>query len=183
MGEERETKLIQSITPSTSNALTRRSATLVTRGVRHLEFLEQSEQKQVFVVDDEEAVREIICAMLTSAGFRCKTFSGGLDALALLESGEQCDLLVTDLLNYPLDGLSLLERVKQKYPTVEVVVASAVHDDSVTEHCIRSGAFLYLRHPVGRAQLLDAVNLAIEHHRFSRISTSAQNQLDAKTSL
>jgi len=121
------------------------------------------EQKQIFVVDDEEVLRETICSMLTSAGLQCKAFGGGLDALALLDAGEKCDLLITDLMNSPLDGISLLERVKKEYPKVEVIIVSEVQDDSVKEQCYRIGAFLYLQEPFERTQLLDAVNLALEY--------------------
>jgi DNA-binding NtrC family response regulator len=64
-----------------------------------------------------------------------------------------------------LDGFSLLERMKQTFPKVEVVIASAIHDDAVTEACIRSGAYQYLREPFEREQLLDAVSRALEHRR------------------
>jgi two-component system, NtrC family, nitrogen regulation response regulator GlnG len=149
--------------PSAAHTLAQRSDALLIRGIRDLEAVEQKER--IFVVDDQESLREVICSMLTSAGYECRAFAGGLEAIASLESGEKCDLLLTDLLNLPLDGFSLLERVKQKFPKVEVIIASAIHDDAVTEACIRSGAYQYLREPFEREQLLDAVSGALEHRR------------------
>src|SRR5271154_7122925 len=46
-------------------------------------------KERILVVDDEEPIREIICSMLTSAGYRCRTANDGLEALAMLDSGEQ----------------------------------------------------------------------------------------------
>jgi CheY-like chemotaxis protein len=126
---------------------------------------QQQRVERVLVVDDEKAIREIISSILTSAGYGCHAVAGGLEALALFESGEKFDLLITDLLNSPLDGLSLLERTRKRFPNVVVVVASAVHDDSVAEQCIRNGAYEYLREPFERKQLLAVVASALEHRR------------------
>jgi two-component system nitrogen regulation response regulator GlnG len=150
---------------SSGQALARRSDVLVLRGIRDLEAVEQAEKKRIFVVDDQESLREVICSMLTSAGYECSAFAGGLEAIASLESGEKCDLLLTDLLNLPLDGFSLLERVKQTFPKVEVIIATAIHDDALEEACIRSGAYQYLREPFEREQLLGVVSRALEHRR------------------
>jgi DNA-binding NtrC family response regulator len=155
------------LVPNAGHTLAQRADALVIRGIRDLEASERAEKERIFVVDDQEAIREIICSMLTSAGYECTAFAGGLEAIASLESGEKCDLLLTDLLNLPLDGFSLLERMKQTFPKVEVVIASAIHDDAVTEACIRSGAYQYLREPFEREQLLDAVSRALEHRRVN----------------
>lgn len=154
------------LVPNAGNALARRSDTLVIRGIRDLEAVEQGGKERIFVVDDQESLREVICSMLTSAGYECSPFAGGLEAIASLESGEKCDLLLTDLLNLPLDGFSLLERLKQNFPKVEVIIATAIHDDAIEEACIRSGAYQYLREPFEREQLLDAVSRALEHRRI-----------------
>jgi CheY-like chemotaxis protein len=42
---------------------------------------------RILVVDDEEAVRDIIVSMLASAGYECRDAAGGWEALALLKSG------------------------------------------------------------------------------------------------
>src|SRR5580704_11275529 len=112
---------------------------------------------RILFVNDEEPVREIISSMLTSAGYECRAVESGLDALAMLAAGEQFELVLTDLLNWPMDGLSLLLRIKEKVPDMPVVVASAVHDDAVVDECLRNGACEYLFMPFTREQLLAAV--------------------------
>lgn len=81
---------------------------------------------RILVVDDEESLRGIISSMLILAGYQCRAFAGGLDALALLESGAKFDLVLTDLLNAPVDGLSLLERMKEKFPNISVVMVTTI---------------------------------------------------------
>ena len=50
--------------------------------------------------------------MLTSAGYQYKTAADGLEALALLDSGEEFDLLLCNLMMPNLNGMELLERTK-----------------------------------------------------------------------
>jgi CheY-like chemotaxis protein len=168
-----------SLVRSSSESLAQRSNSLLIRGVRDVEAMEQAEThtnassprpesaqvEQVLLVDDEAEIREIACSMLASSGYECRAVAGGLEALALLESGEQFELLITDVLNSPLDGLSLLEGVKKRFPDIPVVVASAVYDDSVIQSCLKAGAFAYLVHPVTTKQLADAVRAALAHRR------------------
>jgi DNA-binding NtrC family response regulator len=80
-----------------------------------------------------------------------------------LGSGERFDLVITDLLNTPLDGFSLLLRLKKSFPDIPVVMASAVHDVSVGTRCIREGAHDYLMEPFERAELMRVVRRALEH--------------------
>jgi DNA-binding NtrC family response regulator len=120
---------------------------------------------RILAVNDEEGVRLIISSMLTSAGYECRAVESGLDALAMLAAGEEFDLLLTDMLNWPMDGLSLLLRIKEKLPNMPVVVASAVHDDSLVNECIRNGASEYLFMPFELEQLLATVTRALEREK------------------
>ena len=67
---------------------------------------------RILVVDDEEAIREIVCAILVAAGYICNQAGSGLEALALLNSGEEFELMLSDLMMADLDGIGLLERTK-----------------------------------------------------------------------
>jgi hypothetical protein len=72
------------------------------------------------------------------AGYECRDAAGGWEALALLKSGEHFDLVLADLMMDDLDGIGLLEGVKDKYPDIPVVIVTAVHDISVVLAAIRN---------------------------------------------
>jgi len=135
---------------------------------RHRNEKEPSEPTggRILVVDDEEAIREIISAMLSTAGYGCRTASDGLEALAVLDSGEEFDLLLTNLMMPNLDGIGLLERTKQKLPDMPVVLETAVHDISAALAFIRTGGYDYLLVPFEREQLLNVVGRALEYRRL-----------------
>lgn len=135
--------------------------------------------ERILVVDDEEAIREIVTSMLTSAGFQCRQAGSGLQALAILESGEDFSLMLTDLMMAELDGIGLLERTKEKYPEMPVVMVTAVHDISVALAAIRNGAYDYLLKPFEREQLLATVHRAMENRRLKLENRAYQSNLES----
>src|SRR5258708_36746492 len=95
---------------------------------------------RILVVDDEEAIREIVASMLSSAGYACKQAASGMEALAVLNSGEEFELMLSDLMIADLDGIGLLERTKEKYPDMPVWTVTAMHDISITLAPCRTGS-------------------------------------------
>jgi putative nucleotidyltransferase with HDIG domain len=136
-------------------------------------------QDRILVVDDEEAIREIVCSMLTTANYKCQQAGSGLEALALLDSGEEFELMLSDLMMADLDGLGLLERTKERFPDMPVVMVTAVHDISVALAAIRNGAYDYLLKPFEREQLLATVRRALENRRLKMENRAYQTNLEA----
>jgi putative nucleotidyltransferase with HDIG domain len=134
---------------------------------------------RILVVDDEEAIREIVASMLTTAGYRCKHAGSGIEALAVLTSGEEFELMLSDLMMADLDGIGLLERTKEKYPDMPVVMVTAVHDISVALAAIRNGAYDYLLKPFEREQLLNTVSRALENRRLKMENRTYQTNLES----
>ena len=134
---------------------------------------------RILVVDDEEAIREIVCAILAAAGYTWKQASSGMEALALLNSGEVFELMLSDLMMADLDGIGLLERTKEKFPDMPVVMVTAVHDISVALAAIRNGAYDYLLKPFEREQLLNAVGRALENRRLKVENRTYQTNLES----
>src|ERR1700722_10290089 len=134
---------------------------------------------RILVVDDEEAIREIVASMLTTAGYACKHAGSGIEALAVLTSGEEFELMLSDLMMADLDGIGLLERTKEKYPDMPVVMVTAVHDISVALAAIRNGAYDYLLKPFEREQLLNTVSRALENRRLKMENRTYQINLES----
>src|SRR4249920_974001 len=133
---------------------------------------------RILVVDDEEPIREVVSTLLSSAGYKCKHAGSGLEALALLDSGEEYELMLSDLMMAELDGIGLLERTKERYPDMPVVMVTAVHDISVALAAIRNGAYDYLLKPFEREQLLAMVRRALENRRLKLENRTYQTNLE-----
>ena len=134
---------------------------------------------RILVVDDEETIREIVSSMLTTAGYKCRQAGSGMEALALLESGEEFELMLSDLMMANLDGIGLLERTKERFPDMPVVMVTAVHDISVALAAIRNGAYDYLLKPFEREQLLATVRRALENRRLKQENRAYQTGLES----
>ena len=134
---------------------------------------------RILVVDDEETIREIVSSMLTTAGYKCRQAGSGMEALALLESGEEFELMLSDLMMANLDGIGLLERTKERFPEMPVVMVTAVHDISVALAAIRNGAYDYLLKPFEREQLLATVRRALENRRLKLENRAYQTSLES----
>jgi len=134
--------------------------------------------ERILVVDDEESIREIVCSMLAAANYKTRQASSGLKALAVLDSGEVFELMLSDLMMADLDGNGLLERTKEKFPDMPVVMVTAVHDISVALAAIRNGAYDYLLKPFEREQLLATVRRALENRRLKLENRDYQSNLE-----
>src|SRR5437879_13784976 len=89
---------------------------------------------RILIVDDEEPIRDFVSAMLSSANFACSQAASGKEALALLDSGEEYELMLSDLMMPVMDGIALLEASKERFPDMPVVMVTAVSD---VTHCIQ----------------------------------------------
>jgi putative nucleotidyltransferase with HDIG domain len=134
---------------------------------------------RILVVDDEEPIRDFVASMLGTAGYACKQAGSGMEALAVLNSGEEFELMLSDLMMADLDGIGLLERTKEKYPDMPVVMVTAVHDISVALAAIRNGAYDYLLKPFEREQLLNTVSRALENRRLKVENRTYQTNLES----
>jgi len=134
---------------------------------------------RILVVDDEETIREIVSSMLAGAHFQTRQAASGIGALAILESGEEFDLVLSDLMMAEMDGIALLERAKERYPDMPIVMVTAVHDIQVALQALRNGAYDYLLKPFEREQLLATVRRALENRRLKRENDAYRTNLEA----
>src|SRR5436189_2220555 len=122
--------------------------------------------ERILIVDDEETIREIVSSMLTHATYNCRQAMSVLEAIVLLYSGDEFELMLSDLMMANLDGIGLLEKTKERIPDMPVVMVTAVHDISVALAALRNGAYDYLLKPFEREQLLATVRHALENRRL-----------------
>ena len=121
---------------------------------------------RILVVNDEAVIREIIVSILTSAGYQCAIASDGIEALAVLDSGQEFELLLSNFMMPNLDGIGLLERTRERFPDMAFVLESGMQDGSVFSAAIEKGAYDYLQIPFTRETLLAVICRALGHRRL-----------------
>ncbi|HLO07520.1 MAG TPA: HD domain-containing phosphohydrolase [Terriglobales bacterium] len=134
---------------------------------------------RILVVNDEAVIREIIVSILTSAGYQCATASDGIEALAMLDSGQEFELLLSNFMMPNLDGIGLLERTRERFPDMVFVLESAMQDASVFSAALEKGAYDYLQIPFTRETLLAVVHRALEYRRHMLENRGYQAKLES----
>jgi putative nucleotidyltransferase with HDIG domain len=122
--------------------------------------------EHILIVDDEEYIRDLVCKMLKSAGYRCTPVASGPEALQLLDSGDRFELMLSDMMMAEMPGNVLLGKAKEKCPDMPVIMVTAVSDISEALESIRNGAEDYLLKPFEREQLLLTVSRALNTRRL-----------------
>jgi len=79
---------------------------------------------RILLVEDEAAVRDLLCSVLRRRGYHVDTGADGDEGLALCESLEPPDLLITDLIMPGASGPVIAERLRQRVPGVKVLLMS-----------------------------------------------------------
>ena len=87
--------------------------------------------------------------------------------------------VLSDLMMAEMDGIALLERAKERYPDMPIVMVTAVHDIQVALQALRNGAYDYLLKPFEREQLLATVRRALENRRLKRENDAYRTNLEA----
>jgi putative nucleotidyltransferase with HDIG domain len=133
--------------------------------------------ERILVVDDEEAIREVVTTLLDAKGYDCRAAGNGREALKFLES-DALDLVLSDIVMPEMDGLRLLEHVRAHDPDVPIIMVTAMHDISTALEAIRRGAYDYILKPFERDQLYLSVRRALEHRRLVLENRNYQRNLE-----
>ncbi len=121
----------------------------------------------ILLVDDDESVRVTMQAVLEMDGYRVTPVSKGSDALELLAERE-FDLVLTDLRLDDLDGIAILEEIKQRWPdTVAVLLTGYASLESAVK-ALRQGAYDYLFKPTDVEELRATVARGIEKRQLTQ---------------
>ena len=139
--------------------------------------LTRVDTETILVVDDEEAIREVVSTMLESKGYRCTVAHNGRVAQEHIKRTTP-DLILSDMIMPEMDGIKLLEWVREFDPDVPVIMVTAIHDISTALEAIRRGAYDYILKPFEKDQLFLGVGRALQHRRLVNENRKYQRDLE-----
>jgi CheY-like chemotaxis protein len=119
---------------------------------------------RVLVVDDDADLRLLARVVLADAGFDVEEASGGAQALEVLESGEDIDLVVLDIRMPNIDGFAVLERLRavDLLTRYKIVAVSGHAERETVARAIAEGALAFIQKPFLPEELVAAVNEACQ---------------------
>ena len=133
---------------------------------------------RVLIVDGEESLAKLIANTLAEAGHDVSQVASGAEALAVLGSGGEYDLVLSELAMAGMDGVALLQHCQERYPDMPVIICTGTNDASVALDAIRRGAYDYLLRPFESEQLLAITGRALEYRRLKLENRAYQSNLE-----
>lgn len=133
--------------------------------------------KRILVVDDERSMCDFLTILLTDQGYSVQSTQNPKSALALIESGEEIDLVITDLKMPEMDGLDLLLAIKKYNPDIMVIMITAY---STTENAVlamKRGAFDYLIKPFKVDEIKIVVQKAFDSQNLEKENRFLRKQI------
>ncbi len=114
---------------------------------------------RILIVDDEEMDRVLLSEILHQAGHEPRFAPNGRAALKIWKSSD-IDLVITDIVMPELNGLELLESLREEDPWARVIAISGTSAKKLNE-AARAGALAILTKPIDPQELLQEINRAL----------------------
>lgn len=116
---------------------------------------------KILIVEDEEAISDLIKMSLTKAGYHCEQAMDGLEAADCVENNNY-DLILLDIMLPEINGYELLEYIKTKETPVIFITAMGELNDRVKG--LRAGADDYITKPFEMIELLARVETVLRRY-------------------
>ncbi len=117
--------------------------------------------KPVWVIDDDRSIRWVFEKALARENIAFRTFSSAQEALAALDT-ETPQVMVSDIRMPGESGLELLQKTKQRYPNLPVIIMTAYSDLESAVSAFQGGAYEYLPKPFDVDHAVDLIRRAME---------------------
>jgi len=134
---------------------------------------------KILVVDDEEIVLKSCRKILEGGGHEVFCALSGQEAFVYLEK-EPIDLVITDIKMPGMDGMEVLERVKEKYPDILVIMITGYSTVQSAVQAMKLGAFDYIPKPFTPDEVLVVVEKAMEKKSLIYENIYLRKELEAK---
>ena len=138
-----------------------------------------SEKPIVHVIDDDEAVREVLAFQLGSAGIHVKTYDSAAGFLEIVPA-VQAGCIITDVRMPDLSGIDLLRRLRELQVAVPVIVITAHGDIPLAVEAMRIGAVDFLEKPFADEVLLASVRSALDRADRDRKREAERSSIQSR---
>lgn len=130
--------------------------------------------KNIWVVDDDKSIRWVLEKALTKEGMSPRCFEDPTEVLAQLKNSHP-DVIISDIRMQKMDGISLLEKLKQRVPDIPVIIMTAYSDLDRAVSAFREGAFEYLSKPFDVDEIIGLVNRALSERQQALMDTDVRD--------
>ncbi len=134
---------------------------------------------RILIVDDEEIVIRSCRRILSDSAYSVDSAPNGTEALRKVEETEY-DLMVLDIMMPGIDGLEVLQQVKERHPDVDVIMVTGLSQIQTAVKAMKLGAFDYLSKPFDPDELKHVVDRALERRRLLQENRNLKTEVGSK---
>ena len=135
----------------------------------------------ILIVDDEKNYPPILKAVMEEEGYEAFAAYSGEEALTVLENSD-IDLVLTDMKMPTMDGIQLLEHIKQKDPDLPVIMMTAHGTVEKAVEAMQKGAYNYVLKPFDNERLVIYVKKAIDMFRVIKENRRLRQTVESQYS-
>jgi FixJ family two-component response regulator len=136
----------------------------------------------IYLVDDDDAVRDSLGMLFKSIGLKHEAFSSALDFLQHYDARRH-SCLVADIRMPGLSGLELQQRLNEQRAEVPIIFITGHGDVPMAVTAMKSGAADFVQKPFRDQDLIDRINKALARDRERRKERAEQNEIRARIAL
>jgi DNA-binding NtrC family response regulator len=131
----------------------------------------------IILIDDDRDYLELLAGKLHDLGYHhLRLVDSPLEAAAAFESGDMFDLALIDMTMPEMDGMAVLDHIKNTSPGTECIMVTAINEARTAVDCLRKGAYDYLVKPVAKDVLALTLPRALERKRLLDILDMEKRQ-------
>jgi two-component system nitrogen regulation response regulator NtrX len=137
-------------------------------------------ETRILIVDDDSSIRRAVKGLLEDEGYSVVTASNGEEAVSMVDA-EHFDVLLLDIVLPGMDGLEVLDKVKQSRPKLPVIMISG---QATVDNAIRAtklGAYDFLEKPIVSEKLLLVLAHVLESEELKRQSAKRYTMIGKST--
>jgi DNA-binding NtrC family response regulator len=122
---------------------------------------------KIIIIDDDLDFLKIVKTHLLNTGFKnIRIEDNSITAVSLFEKGEVFDIALIDMTMPEMNGLEVLETIKNISPRTECIMVTAVNEARVAVECLNKGAYDYLVKPVSQEDIAFSMKRVLEKKRL-----------------
>jgi DNA-binding NtrC family response regulator len=134
---------------------------------------------RILIVDDEEIVLKSCLRILGDGNYELEAVQDGLEALRKIETSDY-DVLILDIMMPKIDGLEVLQRVKEMHPDIDIIMITGLSQIETAVRAMKLGAFDYLPKPFDPDELKLVVQRAFERRQLLRDNLDLKSEVSSK---
>ena len=135
---------------------------------------------RIMVVDDEPNMQKTLSGILHQQGYDVTVCGDGKEAIEILDTEEQFNLIITDIKMPCIDGMTMLSTIRKKNKEIPVIIITGHATVDSAIDAVKLGAYDYIRKPYMPDQILFSARRAIEHEKLVSENLYLHDQLKGK---